>query len=131
MGELVKNLSPRKRQSLFNSVQKPKARRRLISEKSACSDAILEKILDDVRAFYQRDDISRMCAEKDYISIKTDQGREHHQKRLLLMNISEAQSRFYQGYGEGVIELSKFAEIRPKYVMTMTARCRDTCICLY
>ena len=132
LGELVKNLSPRKRQTVFSNVPEPKARRRLISEKSARSDAIPEQVLDDVRAFYQRDDISRMCpGKKDYISIKTDQGRERHQKRLLLMNISEAHSLFCQDFGEGVIGLSKFAEIRPKYVMTMTARSQDVCLCRY
>ena len=52
---------------------------------------LTEQLRNDVVAYYNNDDISRMMpGKKDFLSVKQDSGtREHVQKRLLLRNIKE------------------------------------------
>lgn len=81
--------------------------------------------------FYQQDGISWISpGKKDYISVKTSDGKEHRQKRLLLMNIKEA-NRLFQEESGIKVGLTKFSQLRPPQVQPMTARDQQVCACIY
>ena len=95
------------------------------------SDVLTEEQITEVEKFYETDGISQMSpGRKDYVSIKTQQGKVHKQKRLLLMNIKEAYKLFLQEANFKIC-LAKFAELRPQQVVLMTARDQQVYICKY
>ena len=135
---IVQNLSPGKRKMFCENLKEPAAKRRLISgenkhRKKRC-DALSDAVISKIEAFYQQDDISRMCpGKKEFVSVKTDSGREHKQKRLLQMNLSEAHQIYLSENDkeEFKVGLSKFSSLRPQHVFPITEQNHDVCLCRY
>lgn len=131
--QVVYALSPRKRRAVLESCDVAVKRRRSEeSERKIRSDALTEKELKVVNDFFNRDDISRICpGKKDFLSVKTSEGREFKQKRLLLLNMNEAYELFKKEEPGLKIGRSKFASLRPRQVMPMSLRDQEVCMCKY
>ena len=68
--------------------------------------------------------------KKDFVSIKTEQGRVHVQKRLILSNLKELYCDFKDKYPTEHIGFTKFAELRPKHCILAGASGTHTvCVC--
>ena len=96
------------------------------------SDAITDEEVKEIEEFFLRGDISRMCpGGKDCVSVKMlNGGKEQRQKRLLLLNISEAYELFKQE-SHSKAGKSKFASLRPPQVVPKTLRDQEVCMCKY
>ena len=130
VSEIVKSFSPRKRKMVFDDCGVKKKLKKEAERKQRC-DALSTEVITKVEEFYRQDGISRMLpGKKDFISVKTNNGREHRQKRLLLMNIREARSLFVEESGIN-IGLTKFSMLRPPQVQPMTAQDQQVCACKY
>ena len=81
--------------------------------------------------FFENDEISRcMPGKKDFISVKEDGRKVHKQKRLLLCNLNEAYTLFKEHYPNVKIGISKFCELRPKHIVTVSSSGTHTvCVC--
>ena len=84
VSEIVKSFSPRKRKMVFDDCGVKKKLKKKAERKQRC-DALSTEVITKVEEFYQQDGISRMLpGKKDFISVKTNNGRDHRQKRLIL-----------------------------------------------
>lgn len=132
IAKVVGDMSPGKRRVIPEVCDNSVKRRKLEEvNRKRRSDALSDDEVKEIEEFYLRDDISRMCpGRKDCVSVKTPTGREQKQKRLLLLNISEAHEIFKQ---ESKVEvgLSKFASLRPRQVMPVSLRDHEVCMCKY
>jgi len=83
-----------------------------------------------VKAFYEDDDVSRICpGKKDYVSVKVNGKKEHIQKRLILCNLNELYASFKEKTSLK-IGFSKFCSLRPKWCVTVGASGSHTvCVC--
>lgn len=140
LSSLISNISSIKRKELIENTIPGKKQCRQILNKEANvnidrkvrSDSISEKVLDKVREFYLRDDISRICpGKKETISVKTQTGREVHQKRFLIMNIREAHALFLDENPEVAIGKTKFHDLRPQHVLSSGKKSQEVCMCIY
>lgn len=86
---------------------------------------------DLVKAFYNDDEVSRpMPGKKDFVSVKSTEGRVHIQKRLILSNLRELFSLFKEKHSGQQIGFSKFAELRPKNcVLAGASGTHSVCVC--
>ena len=98
ISKVVQDLSPRKRRAVLKVCDESVKRRKFDgNDRKKRSDAMTDEEIKEVEKFFLRDDISRMClGRKDFVSVKTPEGREHRQKRLLLVNLMEAYELFKQ-----------------------------------
>lgn len=62
--------------------------------------------------------------------VKNPTGREQKQKRLLLLNVTDAYEIFKQE-SQVKVGLSKFASIRPHQVVPMSLHSQEVCMCKY
>ena len=90
-----------------------------------------ESVVDQVTSFYENDSSSRMMPGKeDYISVITDHGRVHKQKRLVLGNLKELYQAFKNEYPTLHIGFTKFAELRPKHcILAGASGTHAVCVC--
>lgn len=90
---------------------------------------ITEKVMD----FYREPDVSReMPGAKEFVSVKTQAGKEHKQKRLVLGNLKEIYVQFKERHPDVNIGFSKFAELRPKEcVLAGASGTHVVCVCCY
>ena len=73
-----------------------------------------------------------MPGKKDYVSVRTEEGRVHVQKRLILCNLRELYKMFKDSYPEERIGFSKFASSRPKHcILAGTSGTHSVCVCTY
>ena len=88
---------------------------------------------DAVKLFYCKDSISRQApGRKDAIVIRNEDGtKEHYQKRHMLMTLREAHLLFRKESPQYEIGKSKFAELRPPYVLYMSQIPANVCVCPY
>jgi len=85
-----------------------------------------------IENFYLREDISRVSpCLKDRVKIKTIDGTSYEQKRHMLFTIREAYAIFIEEYPDIDIKLSKFYELRPKFVMLTSEMPHNVCVCKY
>ena len=133
LGTLVDKLTPTKRKIVFEHVTDPRAKRKLLVEdRHKRNDAIPQETVEKVQNFYQQDYVSRMCpGKKDCVTVRENGEAVKHQKRQLLLNISEAHQLFCTEHPDLQIGLTKFGEFRPKFVVPMTNRSQDVCLCKY
>ena len=88
------------------------------------------EVVNQVRCFYESDDISRVMPEKDTVSVRVGNKKIACQKRLILCNLDEAYRIFKDKYPELKIGFSKFAELRPKYcVLAGSSGTHLVCFC--
>ena len=90
-----------------------------------------ESVVDQVTSFYENDSSSRMMpGKKDYVSVVTDHGRVHKQKRLVLGNLKELYQAFKNEYPTLHIGFTKFAELRPKQcILAGASGTHAVCVC--
>ena len=86
-----------------------------------------------VVAFYQSDENSRLLpGQKDVVSIMTENGRIHMQKRLVLLNLKELHKQFKMEHPEHKIGFSAFATLCPKWCILAGASGTHTiCVCTH
>lgn len=84
-----------------------------------------------VKEFYANDDYSRqMPGKKDFVSVKTPNGRIQEQKRLLLNNLKELHVSFKDLHPDVKVSFSKFAILRPKNcVLAGASGTHSVCVC--
>ena len=133
LSKVVCALSPRKRRAVLESCDVAvKRRRSQESGRKIRSDALAEEEIKVVENFFNRDDVSRICpGKRDFLSVKTSEGRELRQKRLLLVNVNEAYELFKKEEPDLKIGRSKFASLRPRQVMPMSLHDQEVCMCKY
>ena len=90
-----------------------------------------ESVVDQVTSFYENDSSSRMMpGKKDYVSVITDHGRVHKQKRLVLGNLKELYQAFKNEHPTLHIGFTKFAELRPKHcILAGASGTHAVCVC--
>jgi hypothetical protein len=93
----------------------------------ALPQEISERILD----FYQLDEYSRMCpGKKECVAVKKQNVKEYKQKLLLLINLKELYAEYTKRNPNDKIGFSKFCELRPKWVIPVTASgMHSVCVC--
>lgn len=84
-----------------------------------------------IKEFYMHDDYSRqMPGKKDFVSIRTPNGRVHEQKRLILSNLKELHASFKKQNSSVKVSFSKFAMLRPKNcVLAGASGTHSVCVC--
>ena len=71
-----------------------------------------------VAEFYEGDRMSRqMPGKKDCVSVEIEGEKKNIQKRMILRTVYEAYLSFKEEHSHSKLGFSKFAELRPKYVM--------------
>ena len=92
---------------------------------------LAETTMDLVTQFYYEDSVSRTCpGVKDYVSVKTVNGREQRVKRLVLGNLKDVYQTFKKKYPDVQVGFSKFAEARPKECVLAGVRgTHAVCVC--
>ena len=91
-------------------------------------------VLERVKQFYERDDVSRMCpGRKDYVAVRSRNGaKEKVQKRLLLCNIREIYLLYKTEFPNDKIGFSSFCQLRPKWCTTVGhSGSHNVCVCSY
>lgn len=118
---MVKDIWPQ----MAEFIEKPKTIR---------STATTEEVKIKVKAFYEKDDISRCSPNrKDTMSVKDlpSGKRIHVCKRHLMMTIGEAYSLFVLENPDIKLSKSKFFEYRPLYVRPINEMPHNTCVCIH
>jgi len=89
--------------------------------------------VDLVCTFYESEDISRMMpGKKDYVSVRTSDGRVHVQKKLILCNLKELYQLFKDNHPNEKIGFSTFASLRPKHcVLAGGSGTHSVCVCTF
>ena len=113
-------MSPRNCKSIFEVRDHLVKQGKLKNEKRERQSDTLYDDVNRLRSwFYMKDDISRMCPDhKDYVTVKTNRGKEHRQKRVPLYNISEVYDCLRKG-SCSTVSLSTFASLRPPNALTI------------
>ncbi|CAB3977243.1 Hypothetical predicted protein [Paramuricea clavata] len=96
------------------------------------SDALSDELVELVKTFYQRDDISRQApGRKDVINVQDKNGQKvSYQTRHLTSSVMETYALFCKEY-PNKIGKSKFAELRPKHVLLSSKLPHNVCLCKY
>ena len=86
---------------------------------------------DQVRSFYECNEVSRMLpGKKDFVSVKREGKRVHVQKRLILSNLREVYQLFKEKFPTLNVGFSKFADLRPKNcVLAGASGTHAVCVC--
>ena len=86
----------------------------------------------NVKQFYQRDGISRMCPnKKNYVTVRNGEGTaEKVQKRLLLCNARKAYLLSKKELPNDKVGFSPFSELRPKWCITVGKTGSHVCVCM-
>lgn len=103
----------------------------LSSPNPKCGHPLPTETENLVKEFYMNDDNSRiMPGKKDFVSIKTSNGRTHEQKRLILSNLKELHASFKTKNPDKKISFSKFATLRPRNcVLAGGSGTHSVCVC--
>lgn len=132
IAKVVDGMSPRKRRAVRQVCDQSAKRRKLDgANRKRRSDALSDVEVKEIEEFFLRDDISRICpGRKEFVSVKTPTGREQKQKRLLLLNVTEAYEIFIQE-SQVKVGLSKFASLIPQQVVPMSLHDQEVCMYKY
>lgn len=95
--------------------------------------AMPEVVVNAVKDFYSDDMTARIYADtRKYKIVKNADGtKQKVQKRLLLLNLKDAHSLFKRKYPEISISLSKFCNLRPSHIETVSEKDHSVCCCPY
>lgn len=91
------------------------------------------EIVEKVKSFYLKEDISRVSPGlKDRVKIKTNGSIiEYAQKRHMVYTIKEAYTIFQEENPETKIQIRKFYELRPAFVLPISDTPHNVCVCKY
>ncbi|MCH2405824.1 MAG: hypothetical protein MK200_06485 [Nitrosopumilus sp.] len=98
---------------------------------SKIGKSLSEDTIYKVKMFYQDDEFTRMCpGAKEYKSVRINNDKVKMQKRLHLVNLKELHLEFKKKHPDNPIGLSKFCELRPKWVVSAgDSGCQNVCVC--
>ena len=94
------------------------------------SEGVKEKILQ----FYESEQNGRVLpGKKDFVSVKTINGREQKQKHLLLCNLKELYEKWLEQFpNEEKVGFSSFANLKPKWcILAGAAGTHNICVCIH
>lgn len=125
--------SPTKRNAVIRQLSEELEEEDLCLEKKERLSALPKETRDAVKAFYERDDISRMSpGKRDFVTIKGSKGeKQKAQKRHLYLSVKEAYCLFQDENPNVKIGQSKFAELRPENVLLSSQTPSNVCTCIY
>ena len=112
--------------------------KQLVKEKGVLSSPdscpgrhVSQETFDNVVSFYENDEYSRcMPGKKDFVSVKSADGRIHFQKHLILCNLKELYQHFKTKYPQQRIGFTKFAELCPKHcILAGASGTHSVCVC--
>ncbi|CAB4014894.1 Hypothetical predicted protein [Paramuricea clavata] len=127
--------SPRRRKAVHRKLYESELDGSSISSSTDSpkrSDALSDELVELVKTFYQRDDISRQApGRKDVINVRDKNGQKvSYQTRHLTSSVMETYALFCKEY-PNKIGKSKFAELRPKHVLLSSKLPHNVCLCKY
>ena len=96
-------------------------------------NALAEAVIKTVKDFYCDDMTSRIYADtRKFKNVKNPDGsKEKIQKRLLLYNLKDAHCLFKERHPDISISLSKFCNLRPSHIETVSEKDHSVCCCPY
>ena len=98
----------------------------------ARDDGLPGETIELVKAFYQRDDVSRISpGKRDIVTVRNSGGKFKLQKRHLYFSLKEAFALFQEEYPTIKIGLSKFCTLRPEQVKLSAETPSNVCTCIY
>ena len=90
--------------------------------------SIQKEIVDKVKSFYCRGDITRNApGRRDVVTVRDEAGKKKLQNRHLVMSIKECYETFKEFNPDVKIGVSKFAEIRPPNVLYSSETPSNVC----
>ena len=100
-----------------------------VFQKMSKGRKLTEELKADVAAFYESDEVSRLCpGRKDSMSVRLPSGEKgRKQKRLVLANLKELYSAFKETHPNYKVGFSAFASLRPPYCVLAGSPC--LCVC--
>lgn len=102
-----------------------------LPEKSRNIASLSSEKISKINDFYCDDDFSRMSPNvKDFISINQNGKKSKHQIRHLQFSVKEVFEEFKKQNPDVKISLSKFAELKPPFVRSVTKVPHNVCCCL-
>ena len=85
-----------------------------------------KELKEDVRRFYEQDNVSRMTSgKKETVTLR----KEKRQKRYLLDTLGNLHKRYLSEKTEKSISYASFCRLRPFHVRIPDVKSRDTCLC--
>jgi hypothetical protein len=105
-----------------------------IPDKLSKGYKISEEVKAQVVAYYECDEVSRVCpGKKDTVSVRLTSGeKEKKQKRLVLANLKELYADFKKCHPNIKIGFSSFAALRPPWcVLAGSSGTHSVCVCVY
>lgn len=106
----------------------------LNSTKRSGSMTLPDETINLVKGFYRNDEINRACPGlRDYVTHKENGEKQTIQRRMVLVNLSEAFELFKEKHKDIKVGFSKFASLRPpECVLAMEKYgTHSTCVCCY
>lgn len=125
--------SPTRRREVVKRLAEEEGLVKKIPKSNSNGHALSQETKEVVEKFYCDDLISRIYADtrKSKKVIKPDGTKERVQKRLLLYNLHDAYRLFKQKNSEVTIGVSKFCDLRPAFVETVSEKDLTVCCCPY
>ncbi|XP_060754349.1 uncharacterized protein LOC132865864 isoform X2 [Neoarius graeffei] len=121
--------SPRKRSAIVHTLS---VKLDFHCEKKRTSSTLTTEFTTAVVEFYKRDDISRQApGKKDVVIIRVEGKKNKIQKRHMTMSLMEAYRLFKEDHPEVTVGKSKFAELRPPFVLLRSDTPKNVCLCKY
>lgn len=115
-----------------NKARKLKALKGVLGETTArIGKPLPENTVTKINDFYNSEENSKiMPGMKDVVSVKTDNGKELIQKRLLLSDLRGLYTIFTENNPDCPLSFSKFALLRPKHCILAGANgTHSVCVC--
>ena len=105
-----------------------------VPQKMTKGRKLIEELKADVAAFYESDEVSRLCpGRKDSVSVRLPSGEKgRKQKRLVLANLKKLYSAFKETHPNSKVGFSTFASLRPPYcVLAGSPGTHSVCVCVH
>lgn len=100
--------------------------------KTKSLSALISETIDIVKAFYERDDVSRQAPGlKDVTTVKENGVKKKIQTLHLYSSIRETHALFQSEFEVLKIGKSKFSELRPEFVKVSSKLPHNVCLCRY
>jgi hypothetical protein len=125
-------ISPKKQVAVVRSTASNVLKIKLPTHRRTSVHAITEETIELVTKFYENEGISRVMPGKaDTMSIIKDGVKTKERKRHLVLTVAETWEQFKIKFLDVKIGLSKFASLRPKYVLLSSQTPQNVCGCIY
>ena len=105
-----------------------------VPEKMSKGRKLTEALKAEVMAFYESDEVSRMCPGiKDVVTVRLPNGdKARKPKRLVLANLKEVYSSFKELHPLSKVGFSTFASLRPQWcVLAGSPGTHSVCVCMH